>query len=62
MGNNEILLTTEEVERLYKVSRQTQSTKRRNGEWKYIKDGKLIRYYKEDIEDWFKEQTIRNIK
>ena len=62
MGNNEILLTTEEVERLYKVSRQTQSAKRRNGEWKYIKDGKLIRYYKEDIEGWFKEQVIRNIK
>ena len=60
MPQEEILLTTDEVEVRYKITKQTQALRRKSGEWVYIKDGRRYKYYKVDIDAWVKKQAVRN--
>lgn len=52
---DEKFLTTDELCELFKVSRSTVERWRKAG-MPYIKQGKLVRFDKEEVLKWFKEE------
>jgi hypothetical protein len=53
------ILTTFDVERDYLISRQTQKKRRREG-MPFYRNGNRIRYRREAIESWIREQESKH--